>query len=335
MLLAVLSLSLIHASPIQTLPVAAGKPSNASDLTSLSAMSSSVKDDMPSPLSVNAIYIAGWKDLPSSYLLPTRLTNVTHLLFSFMDLSTSHGTVFFNASHVHQASLDDLATIREAFPDIQIGVSLGGWSYRDHFRAAWASLAQGQSVVNGLNINATADSLIPYLKASNTRRYYFDFVDIDWEYPTDALDDAMLALFFARMNDNFHAFNLPDAYITYTLAPNYAFQAYPRVSTFQDNIKYFFVMEYDYSGAFSKASELNASVKQTTENMLAIIAKGLPASRLVFGITGLVKRFQGTTGLHAPYTAVVELSSPASDLPNNYCNATAYATMMNDTITDS
>ncbi|EZF35684.1 hypothetical protein H109_04882 [Trichophyton interdigitale MR816] len=107
-------------------------------------------------------------DLPISAL--------THLnyAFAFIDASTFELTTMDAATPV--SLFDDIASLKDIKPSLQIYISVGGWTFSDNNTATqpvFGNIARSLE-----NREKFANNALAFLN-----QYGFDGIDIDWEYP--------------------------------------------------------------------------------------------------------------------------------------------------------
>ena len=111
---------------------------------------------------------------------------ITHLNFAFMDFNAKGDLVLCDKFADFEKGLKDqqgmpyggpytgvfggMLALRDKNPNLKLGVSVGGWTRCGDFPAVCASASKRANLVNNLC------KFIDYLG--------FDFVDIDWEYPS-------------------------------------------------------------------------------------------------------------------------------------------------------
>ncbi|KAG8165716.1 hypothetical protein KVR01_004268 [Diaporthe batatas] len=101
------------------------------------------------------------------------LTHVNYA-FAYIDPSTFQITTMDVATAI--STFDDIGAIKVTNPDIQIFVSLGGWTFSDNDTVTQPVF--GNIAGNAANRQKFATNLLSFLTA-----YGFDGVDLDWEYP--------------------------------------------------------------------------------------------------------------------------------------------------------
>ena len=138
----------------------------------------------------NVIYYGEWSIYPGQKnFYPSKMDPklITHLNFAFMDVDSDGDLVLcdeyadfeittlpelagINYGAPYAGVLGALAILKIKNPHLKIGISVGGWTRSGDFHAISADKAKRQ------NFASNIVKFIDYLG--------YDFVDIDWEYPT-------------------------------------------------------------------------------------------------------------------------------------------------------
>lgn len=129
------------------------------------------------------VYYAGQKNFYPSMIDGSL---ITHLNFAFMDMDANGDLVLCDEHADYLAILPEqsgltygepyagvlgaMSILRSKYPNMKIGVSVGGWTRSGDFPAVAADPAKRANFANNVA------KLVDYLG--------YDFVDIDWEYPT-------------------------------------------------------------------------------------------------------------------------------------------------------
>lgn len=110
---------------------------------------------------------------------------ITHLNFAFLDFDANGNLKFTDADAATVATvgmegitwgdpnagiLNAMQELRATYPNLKIGVSIGGWSKSNNFAPMAANATARANFVS---------NVMKFIKYCN-----MDFVDIDWEYPT-------------------------------------------------------------------------------------------------------------------------------------------------------
>ncbi|MDR2023703.1 MAG: carbohydrate-binding protein [Hungatella sp.] len=113
------------------------------------------------------------------------MDQLTHLNFAFLDFDSNGELVFTDKDAAVGAPvgmegaqwdapgsgiLSALQDLRAQYPNVRLGVSIGGWSKSGDFSTVAANPAVRQNFVN---------NVMKFIRYTN-----MDFVDLDWEYPT-------------------------------------------------------------------------------------------------------------------------------------------------------
>jgi chitinase len=138
----------------------------------------------------NVMYYGEWSIYAGQKnFYPSRIdgSQITHLNFAFMDMDANGDLVLCDEHADFLAVLPEqsgitygepyagvlgaMTILRSKYPNMKIGISVGGWTRSGDFAEVAASPAKRQHFAENIA------KFVDYLG--------FDFVDIDWEYPTD------------------------------------------------------------------------------------------------------------------------------------------------------
>jgi chitinase len=254
---------------------------------------------------------------------------LTHINYAFATVSPDGGVEMIDPwADTQFPYLDDpddaplkgnmrqLQLLKQAHPNLQTLISIGGWTESDRFSDA-ALTPESRA--------AFARSAADFMA-----HYGFDGVDIDWEYPTGGgepgnieraadpenfvlLLEALRAALDAQGGQNGRHYLL-------TIAAGAAPDAYEpldwvRISAALDWIN---VMTYDMSGAWSEVTGFNAPLYYSSQSapegistdstLQAILEAGVPPEKLLMGVPFYGKGWSGVRaqndGLHQPFTGV-------------------------------
>ncbi len=137
----------------------------------------------------NVMYYGEWSIYSGQkYFYPSKIdgSQITHLNFAFLDMD-SNGDLVLCDEHAdfltilpeqtgltygepYAGVLGAMNILRTKYPNMKIGISVGGWTRSGDFSAVAASPSKRA------NFAKNVVKFVDYLG--------FDFVDIDWEYPT-------------------------------------------------------------------------------------------------------------------------------------------------------
>ena len=180
-----------------------------------------------------------------------------------------------------KAVVSDTAQLRKVLSyrdyGVRVGLALGGWGSGDFSNAVRTKEARTKF----------ADSIIELMK-----KYNFDGIDIDWEYPGSSVagipshytDTANLTLFCQELYAKIKAYR-PDALLTMAVAASTAFD----FKNLSNCVDYFNLMTYDHSigdsNAYHHASLYSNSYAHTSVNsaVTKLINWGVPSNKIVIG----------------------------------------------------
>ena len=137
----------------------------------------------------NVMYYGEWSIYSGQkYFYPSKIdgSQITHLNFAFMDMD-ANGDLVLCDEHAdfltilpeqngltygepYAGVLGAMNILRAKYPNMKIGISVGGWTRSGDFAEVAASSQKRANFAKNIS------KFVDYLG--------FDFVDIDWEYPT-------------------------------------------------------------------------------------------------------------------------------------------------------
>lgn len=187
------------------------------------------------------------------------------------------------------------AAIRDANPHLKLMISVGGWSWSNHF----SNMASTEETRR-----AFANSVVDFLRA-----YKLDGVDIDWEYPVEGGEDDNsrgpgdrdnFVLMAQTLRDTLDAAGSIDGkYYLSTIAAGQGdnFVANANLALSSRYLDFINVMTYDYSGSWDKLAHHNSPLYYDRlhpesyamrNNVLGAVSSfasgGVPHYRLTVGI---------------------------------------------------
>jgi len=155
----------------------------------VSTKGAEVQQAEETPAYRNVVYYGDWSIYAGQKnFYPSRIDGslITHLNFAFMDMDANGDLVLCDEHADFQAILPEqngltygepyagvfgaMSILRSKYPNMKIGVSVGGWTRTGDFPAVAADPAKRKNFAKNIT------KFIDYLG--------YDFVDIDWEYPT-------------------------------------------------------------------------------------------------------------------------------------------------------
>ncbi len=230
--------------------------------------------------------------------------NLTHIFYAFMKIDPATKAIDFydkNADIVkkvgdepadlgYRGSFAQLYMLKQKNPDLKLIASVGGGTQSDQFSEMAASAATRK---------AFADSVAVFLK-----KYHFDGVDLDWEFPVaggegkvphSPNDKHNLTLLIEALRKTLDAAGVTDGIkyevgLTVTQNPGYAKNL--EISALGKVVDFMNVMSYDYAGVNDPVTDhlapLYANRSGRKLNVSATIQyyldNGMPASKLSMGI---------------------------------------------------
>jgi len=139
----------------------------------------------------NVVYYGDWSIYAGQKnFYPSKIDGslITHLNFAFLDVDANGELVLCDEHADFQAILPEqtgltygdpyagvlgaMSILRSKYPNMKIGISVGGWTRSGDFPAVAASATKRANFAKNIA------KFVDYLG--------YDFVDIDWEYPTDS-----------------------------------------------------------------------------------------------------------------------------------------------------
>ncbi|XOV78966.1 MAG: glycosyl hydrolase family 18 protein [Aestuariibacter sp.] len=226
----------------------------------------------------------------------------------------------------YRGNFGQLMALKQAYPDLKILPSIGGWTLSDPF----------YFLGNNANRQTFVDSVEQFLRTWK----FFDGVDIDWEYPGgggangslgDPVNDGetyrLLMQDLRAMLDSLEA----ETGRTYELtsAVGAAEQKVNRIDyqATQQYMDYIFIMSYDFYGAFDLnklghqagvyAPEFRPGDAQTQQFNLdgavdAFLAQGVSPSKLVAGVAMYGRGWTGVSGYDQTSHMTGQATGPVS-----------------------
>ncbi|HVO69685.1 MAG TPA: glycoside hydrolase family 18 protein [Aggregatilineaceae bacterium] len=203
-----------------------------------------------------------------------------------------------------------LNALKEEYPHLKTLISVGGWTWSDHFSDA-ALTAESRAKF--------ARSCVALMK-----QYGFDGLDVDWEYPVSVganpelgrpEDTENFTLLLADLRAQLDAQGEQDGRVHYLLtiaAPagpyHYSDFQLGQIHPYLDWIN---VMAYDFHGGWETTTNFNAPLYAASDDsnpddaslnadaaMQAYLAVGIPAEKLVLGVPFYGRGWSGVPDIH-------------------------------------
>ncbi|KAH9919452.1 glycosyl hydrolases family 18-domain-containing protein [Epithele typhae] len=238
---------------------------------------------------------------------------LTHILYSFADVSPDTGTISLTDSYADEQKhydgdswsesgnnlygcLKQMYLIKLAHRNIKVLLSVGGWTYSQsgHFNFVTDASKRATFVSSAVSM---------------VENYGFDGIDIDFEYPS-ATD---LASGFASLLTELRtAFNTLQSQKGDSCCPagsvNYSWL---KMATMDAALNYWNLMAYDYAGSWLTFTDNQANLYggartnvSTDKAIKYYIANGASASKINMGIPLYGRAFESTTGIGASYNGI-------------------------------
>ncbi|KAB5563633.1 glycoside hydrolase family 18 protein [Coniochaeta sp. 2T2.1] len=300
-----------------------------------------VNNTSPSSGYKNILYFTNWGIYGANYQ-PQQLpaSQISHVLYSFADIAwdgevKSSDTYADLEKHWSTDSWNDqgknaygcvkqLFLLKKKNRGMKVLLSIGGWTYSPKFAPIAATEASR---------NKFASSAVTLVKD-----WGFDGIDIDWEYPTNAVEAQNFILLLKACRqalDQYAAQHAPGYHFIITVASpagaqNYNNMDLPGMDPWVDAWN---LMAYDYAGSWDSTSGHQANLYANPQNPAATkfntekavgdyLAKGIPASKIVMGLPLYGRAFESTNGIGQPYSGIGEGSTQAGvwlyrDLPRS------------------
>ena len=262
---------------------------------------------IPSPSAYKIVgYLAGWNvDGKRNYrIADIPADKVTHLNYAFADVSPD-GLCVTDDPRGDSANFAELQKLKQRYPQLKTLISLGGADGSKYFPvAAKAADSRKQFVA----------SCVRFMQDNG-----FDGIDIDWEFPSNADEKqnytAMLSEFRAQLGaKNLLTIAAPAGPEDYT---GVAWSAIAR------DLDWINLMTYDFAGSWSSMTNFdaplyasstesskgkNAKTYNDNSTVLAYIAAGVPANKILLGVPFYGRGWKGVAdtnhGLYQKFDGV-------------------------------
>ncbi len=255
-------------------------------------------------------YYTSWSIYARSYFVTDiPADKLTHINYAFANVSdagectvgdewadTQYSYPNDPADAPYLGNFNQLNVLKEQYPHLKTLLSVGGWTWSDHFSDA--------ALTAELRANFARSCVALMTK------YGFDGLDIDWEYPVSvglnpdigrAEDTENFTLLLAELRAQLDAQGQQDGDVHYLLtiaAPagraRYSVIQLDQIYPYLDWIN---VMAYDFHGGWEATTNFNAPLYATSADpnpddaslnadaaMQAYVAAGVPAEKLVMGV---------------------------------------------------
>ena len=286
-------------------PASDAAASGASVSSSCAAASSASPPASDLPSRIVAGYYGSWAAY--SGFTPDQIpaSRLDVLDYAFADLN-GNLTVSLSDPAVDTANFSALARLRQSHPRLKTVISIGGWGNSGHFSDAALTEASRSAFIG---------SCIDFI-----RRYGFDGIDIDWEYPVsgasgtpgrlaDKSDFTLLMKELRQALDNQGALDGRYYCLTFAGAANSAYAGNVELSALSRYVDYALVMTYDIHGPWDTFTDFNSPLYTPTDSspqyqwsvdasVQTYLSHGFPAEKLTIGIPFYGYVYTGVTNAH-------------------------------------
>ncbi|QHT71965.1 glycoside hydrolase family 18 protein [Rhodocytophaga rosea] len=230
-------------------------------------------------------YVGGYKGLVETDKIDAR--KLTHINYAFVDVKNHQA--FLTNEKTDTVNFRKLNALKKINPQLQILISIGGWSWSENFSDA---------VLTDASRKKFAQSSVDII-----RKYKLDGVDIDWEYPGmpgeegnvyRPEDKQNFTLMFKSLREELDLLEKQEGkkkLLTTAVAGFAQFLDHTEMNKASQYLDYVNLMTYDlFSGdtavhhAGLYASRLYKSTRYSDHAVQAFMKAGVPASKLVLGI---------------------------------------------------
>ena len=252
-----------------------------------------------------------------------------------------------------RGNFNQLIKLKQRYPHLKTLISVGGWSWSNRFSDVAADPALRENFAN---------SAVDFL-----RKYQFDGVDLDWEYPVSgglqgnsrrAEDKQNFTLLLQKTREKLDAAGAKDGkryLLTIASGASPAFAQNTELDKISDIVDWINIMTYDFNGGWQNITAHNAPLYLDPAAVAAGVPDsesfyveagvrghlnaGVPAGKLVLGVpfygrgwTGAAAAGNGQYQKNAgPSAGTWEKGVfDYSDLENNYINKNGYTRYWND-----
>lgn len=252
-------------------------------------------------------------------------------------------------------NINQLNKLKQINPNLKTIISVGGWTWSNRFSDVAATAATREVFAN---------SAVDFL-----RKYNFDGVDLDWEYPVSGgldgnskrpEDKQNYTLLLSKIREKLDAAGAVDGkkyLLTIASGASTTYAANTELANIAAIVDWINIMTYDFNGAWQKVSAHNAPLNYdpaasaagvpdaNTFNVAAgaqgHLNAGVPAAKLVLGVPFYGRGWDGCAQAgNGQYQTCAGGSSVGTweagsfdfyDLETNYINKNGYTRYWNDT----
>lgn len=242
-------------------------------------------------------YVGGYRGLVNTETI--NASQLTHINYAFVNIRNNRA--WLTNEKTDTINFRKLNLLKAQNPALQILISIGGWSWSEHF---------SDMALTDTSRLAFAQSAVDIIS-----RYQLDGIDIDWEYPgrpgeEDNVyrpeDKQNFTLLFQTLRQQLNLLEQTTGrkkLLTTATGGFASFLQTTEMGKAQEYLDYINLMTYDfYNGKIAgHHTNLYTSNKYTSSNsadnaIQAYLAAGVPASKLVMGIAFYGRTYALTPG---------------------------------------
>lgn len=230
-------------------------------------------------------YVGGYDGAINADLIDAN--KLTHINYAFVDIKNNRAWLHNEVTDT--ANFRKLNGLKKKSPDLKILISIGGWSWSEHFSDA---------VFSDTSRNRFAASAVEIV-----RKYNLDGVDIDWEYPAMAGEEDNIfrpedkqnyTMMFAALRGSLNQLKQQTGknYLLTTAVGSSSFIENTEMKKVQLYLNYINVMAYDFktegdtiAGHHTNlyASGNDPDESSADRSIREYLAAGVPAEKIVMG----------------------------------------------------
>ncbi|EGL20218.1 MULTISPECIES: glycosyl hydrolase family 18 protein [unclassified Paenibacillus] len=254
-----------------------------------------------------------------------------------------------------RGNLKQLIKLKQANPNLKTIISVGGWSWSNRFSDVAASAATREVFAN---------SAVDFI-----RKYQFDGVDLDWEYPVGGglagnsarpEDKQNYTLLLQKIREKLDAAGTADNkkyFLTIASGAGPTYAANTELGNIAKHLDWINIMTYDFNGGWQTVSAHNAPLYTDPAAIAAGVPNadtfnvekgvqghldaGVPASKIVLGLAFYGRGWSGCKNTaNGEYQQCAGLATTGTwekgsfdfyDLEANYINKNGYTRYWNNT----
>ncbi len=231
-------------------------------------------------------YVGGFRGIVN--IDSINIWRLSHINYAFIDVKDNRAWLHNEATDT--INLRKLSELKLQKPDLDILISVGGWSWSKNFSDA---------VLTDSSTRNFANSCIDIMA-----RYNLDGVDIDWEYPGMSGDNnkyrsedkehyTLLFKYLREGVDSLTKLTKEKYLVTTAVGASQSYINHTEMDKVQLYADYINLMSYDYKGGTDSVSGHHTNLytsgddageESADKSIQAYLAAGVPAQKLVMGI---------------------------------------------------